>query len=315
MRIKKNIKLAKYTTFKIGGPAKYFCVVRNMKDFKQAQQFAREKELKSYVLGGGSNVLFSDDGFDGLVMKIENEVLEITNKGEQKAKLKCGAGLPLSKLVSFAIKKGLTGLEWAVGIPGSVGGAIRGNAGAFGSEMKDCLVSANAINTSDKEHPIFECRQGSCDFDYRNSVFKKNPDLVIWECVIELEEGDKKKSREKILEYAKKRSEKQPLLADFPSAGSIFKNPQVNDELIKAFERDKGVDCRATKVPAGWLIECCDLKEKKVGGAMISKKQANFIVNSGKARAEDVVILISLIKMKVRNEFGVQLEEEVQIIV
>lgn len=314
MRIKKSIKLDKYSTFKIGGPAKHFCVVKNKSDLKDAQKFAKKEKLKTYFIGGGSNILFSDHGFDGLVVKVQNEKLDIPKKNQKKVIVECGAGVALSKLVAFSVKKGLTGLEWAVGIPGSVGGAIRGNAGAFGGEMKDCMLTVNAINICDAKHPVFECRQGSCGFAYRESVFKKNSGLVIWDCLIELEVGNRSEIKKKTLEYAKKRSEKQPPLAKFPSAGSIFKNPDVSSEILKAFERDKGIDCKAKKVPAGWLIESCDLKEKKVGDAMISKQQANFIINTGKAKAEDVLILMSLIKMKVRNEFGIQLEEEVQIV-
>lgn len=308
------MKLDKYTTFKIGGPAKFFCVVKDKKDLKEAQKFAQEKKLNTYFLGGGSNILFSDKGFDGLVMKVQNEELNVIKKDNEKIIIKCGAGVSLSKLVAFSLKKGVSGLEWAVGIPGSVGGAIRGNAGAFGGEMKNCLLSVNAINVFDTQHPVFECKQESCGFAYRESIFKKNSGLVIWDCLIELARGDKNESKKKVLDFAKKRSEKQPPLAKFPSAGSIFKNPDASVELVQAFERDKGVECKAKKVPAGWLIESCDLKEKKVGGAMVNKQQANFIINNGKAKAEEVLILMSLIKMKVRNEFGIQLEEEIQVV-
>ena len=314
MKFKKNVKLDKFSTIKIGGPAKFFCVVKSKSDLKKARQFAKDNKLKTFALGGGSNVLFLDDGFDGLVMNICNDKLEIIEDSKNMMLIKCGAGVPLSRLVSFSVKKGLVGLEWAVGIPGFVGGAIRGNAGAFGGEIKDSLISVNAINVKDKQHPVFECKRNSCGFDYRESVFKKNPDLVIWDCFIKLAKGDKAKIKKKTLEIAKKRSEKQPPLSKYASAGSIFKNPDAPKEVIESFQRDLGIECDTKKVPAGWLIESCDLKEKRVGDAMVNKQQANFIVNLGKAKAEDVLILISLIKMKVRNEFGIQLEEEVQVV-
>lgn len=314
MRIKKNIKLKKLTTFRIGGPARFFCVVKSKSDLKKARLFAADNKLRSFALGGGSNVLFMDDGFEGLVMKINNSDLAVIEDGRNSMVIRCGAGVPLAKLVAFASKKGLAGLEWAVGIPGQVGGAIRGNAGAFGGEMKDCLRSVNAINIVDEQHPVFECKHDSCGFSYRESVFKRKAGLVIWDCIIELKKGDRAAIRKNILEFARKRKEKQPPLGKYPSAGSIFKNPDAPREIIEIFQQDKGIECRSEKVPAGWLIECCDLKEKIVGGAMVSKQQANFIVNTGNARAEDVIILISLIKMKVRNEFGIQLEEEIQIV-
>ncbi|MEA1925947.1 MAG: UDP-N-acetylmuramate dehydrogenase [Patescibacteria group bacterium] len=315
MEIKKNIPLEKMTTFKIGGPARYFCAVENIDDLAEAQQFAVSNNIKTFILGGGSNILFSDRGFDGLVIKIQNEALSLKQETSGKYTIQSSAGTPLSKLAAFSIKNSLTGLEWAMGVPGLVGGAIQGNAGAFGSEMKDCI---SIVRTVDRESSnwsnLMEISCDDCNFSYRNSAFKENKNHIIWDCEINLSKGNKLEIEKKVLKYASHRSKKQPPLAKFPSAGSIFKNPVVSKKVHEAFEHDMEVKCRTDRIPAGWLIERCDLKGKRIGNAMVSRKQANFIINLGKATAEDVIILISFIKMKARNEFGVQLKEEIQVV-
>jgi UDP-N-acetylmuramate dehydrogenase len=313
MEIKKNIQLKEHSTFRIGGPAKFFCEAGTIDELREALAWAKEKNERTYVLGGGSNALFMDNGFDGLVIKIFNKQLEM----KDKETILVGAGVVLMELVNFSVENELTGLEWAAGIPGLVGGALRGNAGAFNGEMKECVTKVRAIrivdgSTADLE--LEEYNHAQCEFEYRNSLFKKQEGYVVWNCEIELGGGDVEKSKELIKDILDKRKQKQPQLGEFPSLGSVFKNPIVNEDLRKQFEEDKNIQCRADKVPAGWLIEQCDLKEKRVGDAMVSPLQANFIVNMGEARAEDVLILISLIKMKVRNEQGVQLEEEIQIV-
>lgn len=315
MRIKKNISLKKYTTYRIGGPAKYFCVVKSVDDLGKAQQFAKIKDLKLFLLGGGSNVLFSDDGFDGLVIKIQNDDLEMKEVSSSNVLVRCGAGTTLARLVDFSAKKGLTGFEWATGIPGLVGGAVRGNAGSFNFEIKDALKSVRAFDrNADNWGKMISVECLECDFSYRDSLFKQKSNLVIWDVIFSLKKGEKKEIKKQIAGYTKRRQEKQPPLAQFPSAGSVFKNPVVSEKVQKAFEEDKEIKCKEEKVPAGWLIERCGLKEKKIGDAMVSPKQANFIINMGQATAEDIIILLSLIKMKVRNKFGVQLEEEIQIV-
>ncbi len=316
MEIKKSVPLKEMTTFKIGGPAQYFCAVENIDDLAEAQQFAVSNKIKTFILGGGSNILFSDQGFNGLVIKIQNDAVSLKQEISGKYAIQSGAGTPLSKLVAFSIKNSLTGLEWAVGVPGLVGGAIYGNAGAFGSEMKDHV---SIVRTVDRERSdwsdLVEISCDDCRFSYRNSLFKENKDHIIWDCEINLSKGTKLEIERKVLEYASHRKKEQPSLAKFPSAGSVFKNPVVSEDVRKAFEHDREVKCRTNKVPAGWLIERCGLKGKRIGDAVISEKQANFIINLGKATAEDVIILISLIKMKVRNEFGVQLREEIQLVI
>ncbi len=318
MEIQKNIQLKEHSTFKIGGPAKFFCKVKTIDELKEALLWATKDKQRIFILGGGSNVLFMDKGFDGLVIKLENDEIEIIDEGSEIVTVRCEAGAMLSDLVKFSVENGLTGFEWAAGIPGMVGGALRGNAGAFTGEMKDCVKNVRALilgeNANIDETQLLEIDNKKCKFGYRSSIFKKEGGSIIWDCVLELKKGDVRRSEQEIQAYLKRRKIKQPSLSEYPSAGSVFKNPKANEKLQKQFKEDKNVRCRANKVPAGWLIEQCDLKEKKIGGAMVSPKQANFVVNAGEATSEDVLILLSLIKMKVRNQHKVQLEEETQIV-
>ncbi len=317
MEIKKDIPLKEYSTFKIGGPAKFFCKVKNLDELEEAMEWAKKKNQKVFVLGGGSNVLFSDDGFDGLVIKIANDEMKKVKSEGEKELILCAAGVPLAKIVNYSLKKGLSGLEWAIGIPGTIGGAIRGNAGAFGGEMKNSVKSVRCIEldiSKKSTGKLQEFEKEDCCFDYRNSVFKQSGNLLIWDCILNFEKKDVGKLQEEVQELISKRREKQPELMQYPSAGSVFKNPVASKKAREEFEKDKEIKCKDEKIPAGWLIERCGLKGHKIGDAMVSDKQANFIVNTGEATAEDVAILISLIKTKVRNQFGLQLEEEIQIV-
>ena len=314
MKIKKNIQLKEYSTFKIGGPSKYFCEIGELKDLEEAVNWSKKNKQRIFVFGGGSNILFMDKGFDGLAAKLSNNSIEIKNQDDEQVVVEVGAGVKLSNLVKFSIENSLTGVEWAAGIPGTVGGAIRGNAGAFGGQMKDSVVNVTAVKIA-KDLKKKEFNNKACEFDYRDSLFKKDKDLVIWESEFKLKKGKKDEIQKTFNEIIQKRKEKQPSLSEFPSAGSIFKNPVVKEAIRRQFEEDKNIECHSDKVPAGWLIEQCDSKEKRIGDAMVSPLQANFIVNMGDAKAEDVLILISFIKMKVRNEQGIQLEEEIQIVI
>ena len=303
IKIQKNILLSKYTSFKIGGAAKYFCVVENSDEIKEALEFAEKNKLNIFILGGGSNLLISDEGFDGLVVQIMNYELRIKNN-----KILVGSGLPLAKLVSESVKNSLTGLEWAAGIPGTVGGAIVNNAGAFGKCMGDIVESVEILETG-------KLNSKECRFSYRSSVFKEEKKYIILNAVLKLEKGNEAESRKMILEILKSRKEKQPL--EYPSVGSVFKNSVVDDNHLVKLKKEFPELSKIVKnntIPAGWLIEELGFKGKKIGGAMISEKHCNFIMNTGNAKAEDVVILTSLIKQKVRNNFGIQLKEEIEYI-
>ncbi|MGC9049074.1 MAG: UDP-N-acetylmuramate dehydrogenase [Patescibacteria group bacterium] len=305
LKILENVILVPYTTLKIGGPAKYFFEAKSKNDIIDAIRWAKEKSVNYFILGGGSNILISDAGFNGLVIKIQDSRFKI-----QDSKIVVGAGLDLARLVQIATENSLTGLEWAAGIPGTVGGAIRGNAGAMGQSMSEIIKQVDVLVDNEK---IEQWDNKQCQFGYRDSVFKQNPNLIILSAEIQLEKGDKQEIQKKIEKYLEKRKS-QPIE---PSAGCVFKNIEVDKlsdypKLCQKYPEIKGA-VKNEKLSAGWLIEQCDLKGKQIGQAKISEKHANFIVNLGGAKAEDVLILISLIKQRVRNKFGIQLQEEIEI--
>ncbi len=282
-KIQKNISLAEHTNFKIGGRARYFFSARTKKDLLSAVNAAKKFKLPFFILGGGSNLLVSDRGYKGLVVKCQMSKLRF-----QKLKIYAEAGVPLSSVASKAKERGLGGLEWAAGIPGTVGGAVFGNTGAFGKSMEDGVKEVEVFDIYDLKFKIFGKKD--CRFNYRDSIFKKRKNLIIFSTVIKLKKGNKKEIQKKIKEYLDRKKTTQPL--NFLSAGSVFKNPG--------------------RFFAAKLIDECGLKGKKVGRAKISEKHANFIVNLGKARAKDVKKLINLTKQRVKNKFGIILEEEIQ---
>lgn len=287
MEIKENIFLADYTTFKIGGSARYFLIADSEDSLREAINFAQDKKLPYFILGGGSNILVNDKGYDGVIIKINDHQLNNDGNG----KIFAGAGVKLMDLVNYTIENKLTGLEWAAGIPGTIGGAVRGNAGAFGHSISESAVSLRTmrISKSRSNLAIKEYSHQNCDFHYRDSVFKRNSDIIVL-VVLKLSKGDQDKSRALIKEYLDQRNKKHPL--EYPSAGCVFKNPKP--------------------MSAGKLIEQCSLTGKQIGGAMVSEKHANFIVNVGHARAEDVSNLIEYCKRTVFERFGLELEEEIQ---
>lgn len=294
--IQKNISLAKYTTFRIGGLAKFFAEVISEKELLETLNFAKENNLKIFILGGGSNVLISDDGFSGLVIRLKAD-----------SENDYWAGNSLASLVGLFKEKSLTNLEWATGIPGTIGGAVRGNAGAYGGCIADSIEGVRVLNLESRE--IVDYSNEDCQFDYRASIFKKNPQLIILAVRMMLEGGVREEIENKMKEIILKRNKKIP--KGF-SPGSFFKNPIVEDkELISQFEESTGQKCQEQKIPAGWLIDGVGLRGKRIGGVMISEEHANFIVNVGDGTAQDVIMLASIIKQKVREQFSVQLREEV----
>lgn len=294
MNFQKDVSLAQYTTFKVGGPAKYFFAAESSDDLIKAVQEAKNKEIPYFILGAGSNLLVSDKGFDGLVIQIKDSRLKI-----EGTKVVAGAGVRNAELAKATVDAGLTGLEWIVGIPGTVGGSVRGNAGAYGGEMKDVVRTVKVIGDG-----LEEMSGAECEFAYRDSIFKHDSDLIIVEVSMELEKGG---GEEKLKEILKKRSDKQPKGL---SSGCVFKNYELQggeDKFPQEFV-EKGI------IPAGWIIDQLGLKGFQIGKAQISLEHGNFIINTGGATAEDVIMLISLIKQKSRNHFGIQLEEEIQLV-
>ena len=291
--IQKGILLKDYTTFKIGGPAKYFFVAKTKEDLVNAVKIAKKLKLPVFILGGGSNLLVSEKGFKGLVIKMQNENCEV-----QGNKIFVSAGAALSGLSGFAAENGFKGFEWSAGVPGTVGGAIFGNAQAFGDKISDKIESAEALDI--KTLKIKRLSKKQCKFSLKNSIFKNPPtggkNLIIISAVFFPEKGDKEKIQEKTKEFLNYRKSHHPMV--FPSAGSVFVNPEKGGEIIRA----------------GYLIEKAGLKGKKIGGAQISEQHANFIINLGNAKAKDVLALIKLAQKKVKKIFGVLLETEVQIL-
>lgn len=284
-RILENVSLAKYTTYHVGGIATLMVYPKNEAKLKELIKIIKNNQLKYMVLGNGSNVLFSDNLFDGVIIKLDNfSFLDI--KGTD---INVGAGYNLITLTRMACKKGLAGLEFAAGIPGTIGGAIYMNAGAYKSDM-GYIVKSIKVLTPDLK--IISLTNKELAFHYRRSFLQKNKDYICLSANIKLYKGKKEAIEEVIKERKKRRLESQPL--EYPSAGSVFRNPP--------------------DMFAGKLIEDLNLKGKKIGGALISPKHANFIVNTGKAKAKDIRDLIYLVKDKVKENYDIDLiieQEEV----
>ncbi len=289
-KIRKDVSLKELTTFRIGGKARYFLEAINKEEIIEAIKWAKQKKLPFFVLGGGSNILINDKKYKGVVVKMKNEKLKIENQNEKLKIIEAEAGIPLGKIVGLALQEGLTGMEWAMGIPGTVGGAICGNAGAFGQSIGDTVEEVEAMDTDNFKFQILNFKKEQCKFGYRESIFKHNKNLVILSVKIKLQIGDKTEIENKMKEFFQKKKQTQPL--EFFSAGSVFKNPE--------------------NFKAGELIEKVDLKGKRIGGVEISQKHANFIVNNGRGKARDVKKLIDLIKKQVKKKFNIILEEEIK---
>jgi UDP-N-acetylmuramate dehydrogenase len=306
VRIEESVPLATMTTFQVGGPARCFASARDERELVEALSYAQERRLSVFVLGGGSNILFSDKGFDGLVVKVDDARIEADGN-----RLTVGAGARLMDVVCFARDRSLSGIENLAGIPGSVGGAVRGNAGAFGAEIGSVVAEVRALDRNALEARVYSKEE--CAFAYRNSLFKARPELLVLSAVLELKPGNRDELAAIVEKTVAARESKHP--QDVRCAGSFFMNPVVKDEeLRREFERDSGLACKDDKLPAGWLIDHAGLRGKKVGGAMVSEIHPNYVLNVGGATAEDILILSSLVKQKVRTELGVQLREEVQMV-
>lgn len=303
--MRKDISLAGYTTFRIGGPADFFYEAHSADDLEKAVSAAREEGIPYFMLGGGSNVLFSDEGFRGLVVKLVDSRFEIRD-----LEITASAGVSLSELAGACASAGLSGLEWAAGIPGTLGGAIRGNAGAYGGCMADCVEKVDVLRGGNRLE-ITDYRQTS---GYRHSIFKENDDIITG-AILRLERGDSGRIEKKMKENLSRRNASLPV--SIPSAGCFFKNPELSEkEFGKFVGRFPGAEAfsAARKIPAAWLIDRCGLKGESIGKAEISRKHANFIVNDGGATAKEVLELAGIAKDKVREKYGLELEEEAQLI-
>lgn len=277
-KVKANVKLSSFTSFKIGGPAAFFYEAKTKKDLIHAVKTARKFKLPYFLLGGGTNLLVSDKGFQGLVIKVANKDLEI--EGE---KILVDAGVALQKIVEEAAKQGLSGLEFCVGIPGTVGGALFGNAGVRGLGIGEVIFEVEVL---DREGKIKKVSQKKGAFSYRQSRFQTSGEVIL-KATLDLKKAPKEEIRKRMNSFLAKR-QNQPREA---SAGSIFKNPEGDS--------------------AGRLIEACGLKGEKEGDAQVSPQHANWIVNLGHASCRDVLQLILRAKRAVFEKFGILLEEEI----
>lgn len=280
-----NENMAKHTSFKIGGNAKLFVEVNDLFSLKAIINLLKKSNIKFKIIGNGSNLLISDTGLDFAVLKLSGKFNEI--KLQNSNEIIAGSAVKLSSLCKFAMENSLSGLEFAYGIPGSVGGAVFMNAGAYGGEIKDILTSCSFIDKNLNEI-IFKNSQA--EFGYRSSVFSKNNGIITKAC-FKLHPDKKENINKKMQEILQRRKDKQPL--ELPSAGSVFKRPEGNF--------------------AGTLIDKSGLKGKSIGGAQVSTKHAGFIVNKGSATCNDVLNLIDYIQKTVLEKHGVKLEPEIKL--
>ncbi len=282
--------MSKHTTFKVGGVAEYFVTPPSLQSLSNVIKKLSEEKIEYYLLGNGSNVIVRDGGYKGIIIKIGEgfENIEINLDEDGNGMLRVGAGVLLSKAAKVAAENELTGMETLAGIPGSVGGAVVMNAGAYGGEIKDVLLS---VNLMDCNGDIFELSADKLDLSYRHSIVEENKYIVL-EAVFKLCKGKKEEIKEKMMQLSIARREKQPL--EYPSAGSTFKRPEGYF--------------------AGKLIMDSGLSGFRVGDAMVSKKHCGFVVNVGEATASEVLAVIEGVKEKVKSEFDVELEAEVKII-
>lgn len=308
MRILEEVPLAEHSNYRIGGPAQFFCEAANEEEIRGAVQFAHEQGAPLFVMGGATNLLIADEGFKGLVLK--PAVMQL---GVDGGTMTVGAGVTVRDMLKFTIEHSLSGLEWAGGLPGTVGGAIRGNAGAFRGEIKDRIVSVESFDVETLE----TIRRGNaeCKFGYRASIFKeKNGREIILRATLNMDKGDAQKIAAGVQEKINYRLERHPM--EYPNIGSTFKN--VDLELVPKIWRDGFA--RVIKVdpfpvvPTAFLISEAGLRGTQHGGAMVSPKHPNFIVNLGGAKAADVKFLIATVKEKVFEKYAIRLEEEIQLV-
>lgn len=274
--------MQKHTTFRIGGPADCFVQIENKEQLIRLQRYLKQLGMPFFILGNGSNLLVSDKGYQGIVLQIGQKMSKIEVNGNV---ITAQAGAAMSQVARAALEHGLAGLEFASGIPGTIGGGVVMNAGAYDGELSGVVTQVNVVNS---EGECMELENDSMEFGYRTSSIRNNS-FTVTEVILKLEEGDREQIRAKMEELAARRREKQPL--EYPSAGSTFKRPRGNF--------------------AGKLIMDAGLRGFQIGGAKVSEKHCGFIVNTGNAPAEDVRDVISEVRKQVKERFHVDLEPEI----
>lgn len=287
-RIKQNEPMKNHTSFKIGGPAEFYIKIKSIEELQKILKFAKKENIKITIVGNGSNILVSDKGIDGIVIRTNLKEIKIKDIEQNKVEITVDDATPIGFLAQKLLKEDITGFEEISGIPGTIGGAILMNAGAHGKEIKDIVTEVTAI---DYEGKIHKFTNEESEFTYRHSKFSDG-NYIILQAKIVLEKGNAKDIKTKMDEYAQYRKEKQPI--EYPSAGSTFK---------------RGTDFITAK-----LIDEAGLKGYSVGGAKISEKHAGFIINTGNATAQDVLDLAKYVTDKVYEKFGKKIEFEIKIL-
>ncbi len=285
LELRERENMARHTTFRLGGPVRLMALPGTAAQAALAVKTARELEIAPFFLGNGSNLLVADQGYPGFVVKLQGELNQVR---EVNGRLEAGGGVLLSRLSNAALDRGLTGLEFAGGIPGSVGGGVTMNAGAYGGELAQVLESVTVL---EPDGTVAVLPAGECGFGYRKSIFSKGDQLIL-KAAFALEPGDREAIAARMEELSLQRRTKQPL--EYPSAGSMFKRPAGHF--------------------AAALIDQCGLKGLAVGGAQVSEKHAGFVVNRGGATCADVLELVRQVKARVLEQTGVELEMEVKIL-
>lgn len=318
IEIKENTPLAPFTMYKIGGPARYFAEVKSSEELQEALRFVAQKKVPFFVLGAGSNILVHDDGFRGLAVRLKG--------GEVKCEdnlLLADAGVMMSAAALYAAKNNLSGFEWGIGIPGTVGGSVRGNAGCFGGEISQIVEQVQLLEFSvsnfqfSNKLKILELSGQECEFGYRDSVFKKHPEWTILSATFKLQKGHPEEIKEKIKKITLERTSKQDIGTQ--SCGCIFKNISWDKDKVnrlKVFQMFPEIEIFKGKphIPASFLIDRAGLKGRQVGQIFISPKHANYFVNKGGGSAREVAELVKIAKDKVEEKFGLKLQEEIQYI-
>ena len=296
MILSENEPMCKHTSFKVGGPARYFVKAENADDLKEAFALAREKALPYFILGNGTNLLVADKGFDGIVITLAGKFSEINDLGN--GAFHVGAATPLGRFARNAMKQGFAGIHKLAGIPGTLGGAIYMNAGAYGQEIGTCCTTVTTIDTDGNTR---EYTASECGFGYRQSAFQKNKAIILaatFQLPAASAEGKTVADLEaELAECMAKRKASQPL--NMPNAGSTFKRLSA------------GAADTPTQIAPGYYIEQTGLKGYRMGGAEVSTVHANFIVNAGGATASDIKQLSEFVQQKVAEKFGIQLHREI----
>jgi UDP-N-acetylmuramate dehydrogenase len=336
MKIEENIKISDLTTFRTGGNARFFCEVFNEGEIKSAIEFSREKNIPFFILGNGSNLLFSDKDFDGLLIKVSLKGLKIESEDSSYSFISASAGETFDDLINFSINNNLSGLENLWNIPGTVGASIVQNIGAYGTEIKDFVVSVEGMDINNFEKCLF--KNDECCFGYRESVFKKNKNIIITKVYFKLDknfipnlkysglkekfDNEKKNTAKEVkIMIEKIRKEKLPDWKVLGTAGSFFKNPIVSIDKYNEI-KDKypelpvfNIEGDFVKIPLGYVLDkICNLKGYRIGNAGFYDKQALVIVNYGNAKVEDIFSLIRLAEEKVLEKIGVKIEREVELV-